>query len=448
MMPKTELIGDKRAKAHPTKAFFVRMLTRDISLEDCILDLIDNSVDAAWASSDSTPTELAKSRKLSKYKINLIIDEERFEISDNCGGISLNDAAEYAFTFGRDEVGSGPGEYTIGVYGIGMKRAVFKLGNDVSVRSTYVGDEPFVVPIDVSRWLADTSPIWDFDIAESDPLPEPGVKVEVTDLTTETHTRFSDPAFLGGLRATVARDYMLPLMHGLQIVINGKPVEGWVPAFRQGGEFAPMRERYSDDGVAVEIFAGMVSAPPNSTDPSERTRDDRSGWYVLCNGRVVLTADRSQLTVWGRDGFVGWHGQYEGFVGVVLFSSREPRLLPMTTTKNGVDASSAVYRRAVAKMFPPTRQWVDYTNARKTVREQARQREEATSPVPISLVKERRTVKLPTKVEGPKEANVLYTVPLDRLRTLAKAFGRSTMSYREVGTRSFEFAYSKLVDAS
>lgn len=39
--------GKAKATAFPTKAFFVRMITRDISLEDCILDLIDNSVDGA-----------------------------------------------------------------------------------------------------------------------------------------------------------------------------------------------------------------------------------------------------------------------------------------------------------------------------------------------------------------------------------------------------------------
>ena len=35
-----------KADASPTKAFFVRMLTRDISLDDCILDLVDRSADA------------------------------------------------------------------------------------------------------------------------------------------------------------------------------------------------------------------------------------------------------------------------------------------------------------------------------------------------------------------------------------------------------------------
>ena len=39
----------KRADANPTKAFFVRMITRDITLEDCIFDLVDNSICPASA---------------------------------------------------------------------------------------------------------------------------------------------------------------------------------------------------------------------------------------------------------------------------------------------------------------------------------------------------------------------------------------------------------------
>jgi len=32
------------AKADPSKAFFIEMLTRDITLSDCVLDLVDNSI--------------------------------------------------------------------------------------------------------------------------------------------------------------------------------------------------------------------------------------------------------------------------------------------------------------------------------------------------------------------------------------------------------------------
>lgn len=43
---------DAYASAIPHKRFFLEMFTRDISLQDCILDLIDNSVDGIIRSQD------------------------------------------------------------------------------------------------------------------------------------------------------------------------------------------------------------------------------------------------------------------------------------------------------------------------------------------------------------------------------------------------------------
>src|SRR6202041_1877732 len=95
--------------------------------------------------------------------------------------------------------------------------------------------------------------------------------------------------------------------------------------WQESGSFAPLRQSYEDDGVKVEIIAGMSSAPPDSTDPDEPSRIDRtSGWYVLCNGRAVLTADRSIVTGWGSFNWPSWHNQYNGFIGVVLFSAADP----------------------------------------------------------------------------------------------------------------------------
>ncbi len=127
---------NRKADANPTKAFFVRMVTRDISLQDCILDLIDNSVDSAWRRQGSSRPSLDASADLSPYHIVVTATPTRFDIKDNCGGITLDDAADYAFTFGRKETDK-PERYAIGVYGIGMKRAVFKMGADVMIRSTY-----------------------------------------------------------------------------------------------------------------------------------------------------------------------------------------------------------------------------------------------------------------------------------------------------------------------
>jgi hypothetical protein len=79
------------------------------------------------------------------------------------------------------------------VYGIGMKRAVFKIGNSINIRSTYKNKgkklDSFSVPIDVTDWLGkDDKASWDFDIAPAQPLDSAGVEVTVTDLNSEIVT--------------------------------------------------------------------------------------------------------------------------------------------------------------------------------------------------------------------------------------------------------------------
>src|SRR5438128_2057540 len=102
--------------ANPTKAFFVTMITRDITLEDCILDLIDNSVDGAWRSEGSRPMGLAAGADLSNYSIMIDASPDRFRIRDNCGGMTLDDAVNHAFSFGRRALDTYD-DYSIGVYG-------------------------------------------------------------------------------------------------------------------------------------------------------------------------------------------------------------------------------------------------------------------------------------------------------------------------------------------
>jgi hypothetical protein len=132
----------RQVKAKPHKRFFIDMITRDISLEACVLDLIDNSVDGATRASDESPApKRAKSPKphpLSSggsryhgYKIEVEFSKSSFSIADNCGGIPVIIACEYAFNFGRDpsEPTDADTEAGIGIYGIGMKRALFKLGS-------------------------------------------------------------------------------------------------------------------------------------------------------------------------------------------------------------------------------------------------------------------------------------------------------------------------------
>jgi hypothetical protein len=441
-----------KADASPTKAFFVRMLTRDITLDDCILDLVDNSIDAAWDLSGEHPAELTTDDKLSSYWIDITVDRAKFRIIDNCGGITFEEAQKYAFTFGRKEA-QPIEDYTVGVYGIGMKRAVFKMGNSIRVSSTYKDGNGkavgFVVPINVDEWARDSSEPWDFEIYDNPAADQAGVEIEVTELAAEISRRFEDPSYEKDLRDLLGRDYLLPIMRGLKITVNGTRVTGVSLVLKEEEEagFLPVRRSYDDDGVRVEILVGMADAPPNDTQPEATNRDTTSGWYVFCNGRAVLTADRSMTTGWGRLSWPQWHGQYNGFLGFVLFSAADSSKLPMTTTKRSVDTSSPVYVRALVEMERPTREWINYTNARKANIERATDLERRTRPVPLAEVRPNERLQLPQpQPRGEPVANISYAVPRKRVRKLAEGFGNRMLAYREVGVRSFDYAFERLVD--
>src|SRR5437016_230221 len=99
------------------------MLTKDIELKDAILDLIDNSIDAA-----------RRFDSIKGRKVSVKTSAREFKIEDNCGGMSLDDAENRAFRLGRDPRAALP-THAIGLYGVGMKRAIFKMGDSFSVES-------------------------------------------------------------------------------------------------------------------------------------------------------------------------------------------------------------------------------------------------------------------------------------------------------------------------
>ena len=101
-----------QARATPTKAFFVEMLVRDVSLESAVLDLVDNSVDGAKRLLGEGPYE--------NLWIRVQVQDSEFSIEDNCGGIDVETAKNFAFRFGRDPAVT-PIERSLGVFGVGIE---------------------------------------------------------------------------------------------------------------------------------------------------------------------------------------------------------------------------------------------------------------------------------------------------------------------------------------
>ena len=146
------------------------------------------------------------------------------------------------------------------------------------------------------------------------------------------------------------------------------------------------------------------------------------------------------------DGQYGTHNT-AGFIGLIMFTSEDASLLPLTTTKRSVDSSSAVYRRAKPRMRDVTKQWVAYTNARKQGIEDAKKIEAKAKPLSIFNVPKREIASFPNVISKPREksANIHYSMPTNKVRELAESLGNINMPYREVGVRSFDYTYEDIV---
>lgn len=434
--------------AEPTKDFFVRMITRDITLEDCILDLVDNCIDGANKTRASNTTG-SDQPSFKGYTATIELTPDHFRISDNCGGISTEVAKNYAFHFGRPSDAPAEAEFSIGLYGIGMKRAIFKLGEHATVRSTTV-DDAFEVVIDVPEWQEKPEGDWSFALTHVSRSDTPGTVISVDRLHSTTSGEFADQVFLNQLAKVLSRDYSFFLQRGFQIELNGVALKPYEYMLRESSEFQPLRSSHDNNGVTIDIVAGLAGLPPDDTSPESEDpkASEYFGWFIACNDRIVLAADKTDATVWGHDGFPTWHQQYAGFMGIVNFkSSNKPHLLPWTTTKREIEYDDPVYRQARTKMKEITRDFIQYTNHRKKDPDYARTLEQKAEPTPVDRLPRRDSLSLPrVAIQKPSVAHINYQVEKEKARKVAIALGDPSLSYRAIGLETFNYVYGNEVD--
>lgn len=332
--------------ASPTKSFFIENLTRDLTLEDAVLDLVDNSIDASLQVQqfDLSPDVLWEppSSDGSRSQVDIEVDASRVMIEDDASGIAPTRAQNDVFRLGRV---STTNESRLGVYGIGLKRAVFKMGRRITV-SSWHRDGAFKVAI-TPEWLEDETN-WRLPLEELPSRATTGTRILVEDLRPEIAMRVAEGTLLKRLKDALSTTYSLFLDRVVAVRLNGTAIEGNGIPIGRSESVVPGIRTMSHGDVSVRIIAGIRPRRGEEWDIGP------AGWYVVCNGRVVVAADQTDLTGWGLTGpqFVSKH---RGFVGVAFFFSEKPSLLPWTTTKRGLNRESQVFQRARHEMMSTAR---------------------------------------------------------------------------------------------
>lgn len=433
----------------PTRALFVEMLTRDIHLDRAVLDLVDNSVDGAKR---LRPGDEADYDGL---EIRIILDGNRFSIWDNCGGIGIDIAKRYAFRFGRAKgMTATPG--SVGQFGVGMKRALFKFGHHFSVVSTTVEDR-FSLSVDVDAWEQEEGP-WRFTFEESQsglaiPVDETGTEIVVTPLRHDASAQFSSTTFQNNLARQIEAAQQQYIGRKLSISVNGRALMASAWELIRGGGLEPF---YHEDEVTApqggtvrrRIYAGIGASSPQA-----------AGWYVFCNGRMVLAADQTRTTGWERgedDQTVTmpkFHGQFARFRGHVFLDADDASLLPWNTTKTGVDVDTDVWRSTYSAMRGAMRPVIDFLNKLDAEKEHGDDERPLTAALGGAFSQPLRSIVRPQLFAAPaprvvpkrpRTTSIQFSRLATQVEALKEALDCSTNA--ELGGFLFDTAYEEHVE--
>ncbi|MDR3572181.1 MAG: ATP-binding protein [Candidatus Pacebacteria bacterium] len=425
---------DIKIETDPRKRLFIELLTRDISLIDCILDLIDNSVDSAvQLAKFKASAGLSKkpTKRLAKFLVSVNLSPQEFSIVDNAKGIDEITVKEEVFRFGATNKKRNTSG--LSVYGIGMKRALFKIGREIKFESK-TKEERTTVNMDVDEWMGDEENWAIKGSTQKNTGKSTGTNIVVRKINPDIARNFSSPAFQRLLIDKIAMTHGVFLHNGLRIEVNGTSVKSHMPTIASSKRVGISSKVFTKGEVKIRIIAGLSSNDERASD----------GWYVFCNGRMILEGDKSYQTGWGTNDLRKFHASTGKFIGFVYFESNDVSLLPWTTTKNAVDYDSEIYQYALGHMItiakPIVRYLVKQFYKQKKDKKGVEAALDGAKEVSVATVGPSSlfSVKLPKNIKGNKE-EIAYEVATKDISKVRKFEEDEDMPNEEIGRRTFYY---------
>lgn len=433
------------------------MFTRDISLTNCILDLIDNSIDGYIRTRNiplgigilNPEKDRSKSEK-PKAVIKLCLNPNAVTIEDSCGGIPLALARKEVFTFGHSDENyenrTGAG---LGVYGIGLKRAIFKIGRNFSVNSQ-TDTEGFLVTSDLDEWVKQDQNLsdWSFPIEKRPKAKDAdsaGTTVKITKLRDEVRSILADEDFLYTLYDEIGKVYGLFLNNSLEIIVNDRTIKPKIASLGASSSVQTALKKLSLDGVNVTIVASLAER-----DTAGKWATEKAGWYISCNGRLVLAADKSSTSGWGTGQIPTYQPKFRGFIGYVFFESNNPLDLPWTTTKRDLNQESRVFNLVKIEMRVLAKPIITFLNSMYPgeLSEEPHERRIADDVKSVDLRSATNKTESSfqvtrVKTNKPQTTSIQYKVNHSDLVIVKKSLNRPDLSNTSVGRMTFDYYMEK-----
>ncbi len=307
--------------AIPSKRLYLSIIA-DYDLNRSICELIDNALDI-WI----------KSGKIIPLKVQIDFDknQQTICISDNAGGVKKDNLSVIV----------GPGQTTnestdevIGIFGVGAKRAVVALAQDIKITTRYGKDKTYLLEFNDS-WL-NTDDKWILNLYEVDDIAEGTTKIELQKLRMQITDDAVSHLKLH-LQATYARflsNKQAIIMLG-QDAIEPRSFENWAfpPGYEPRKYFGELKTE-EDEIVKVEVLAGLTleSSPSGG----------EYGVYFYCNDRLIAQGLKT-YEVGFTKGLAGLPHAKISLTRVIVSLKGKVRLMPWNSSKSGIDTKHRIF---------------------------------------------------------------------------------------------------------
>ncbi len=305
----------------PSKRSFWAII-RDYELQTSICELVDNALDLYLKSKQLTPVSI---------RVDLDIERQVIRIEDTAGGVPETDLdlliRPGGTTNDRDQA-------IIGIFGVGSKRAVIALAEDVTICSRHGSGSSFRIDID-NDWLKDES--WQIPAYETAPIPENTTTIELRILREPISEQDLELLRIH-LSETYARYLMSRKFH---ISVNKTPLapvtfDKW--AYPPGyGPKDMTFELATDDGGKVKGV--MVGGLVREKEPG----GDDYGVYFYCNDRLIAKEikDKSVGYITARAGIPHSDASLARVIVTLQGAAKE---MPWNSTKSAISFGHATFK--------------------------------------------------------------------------------------------------------
>ena len=305
----------------PEKRLFLSVIS-EYDLNKGICELVDNAIDL-WTKNNRTGLHI---------KLTLDFNRQTISVEDNAGGV---EAADLSLLFSPGRTTNEISDNVIGYFGVGIKRAVVALAEDVTIKTRYGRKETCIIHFD-DEWIND-DPEWKlkYDISNKD-LSANTTLIELFKLRVPLTV--DD---INSLKMHLSEVYGELIKAGLKILVNVETLGSitFDNSWTYPADYAPAsfsETLYFDEReVEIEILTGLIG---HSGDP-----DNSYGIFFYCNNRLI-TRGLTDFSVGFESGKIGIPHYNISLVRTIVKLKGQSRDMPWNSSKSNIDPKHPIFQ--------------------------------------------------------------------------------------------------------